>query len=474
MRQTVPKKSRGEMREALDPLVHRLDLEQQLRAWRPLAWKAELQGAPALHIDDFSAIPFLVDISGVDEYQHRARLRCTAGDLYAAVTPQTPGYEAYCSNRLGLSAVDFVRTERDGTLDLARLCGAGAAFDVLVDRARTAGRLLVHPFMGIEAVWHLAHTLGEAAEVPTAVLAPPPPVTWIANDKALFGELVERVLDRSFVVESRLANSVSSLAQALRELAARAERVALKRLRCASAMGNAVFDATYVRQQDVVTIETEVQDFLARTEWPDGESVQAVVWENAGVSPSTQLWIPPAGCGEPRLDGIYEQILAGERKVFVGSRPSTLPSAVERSLADASLVVAGALQVLGYHGRCSFDLLVIGDIDGDFAIRFTECNGRWGGTSTPMALLDRLLHGPRPAYRAQDFVHPGLAGARFVDLLAAVGNRAWGSSNPGGSFVFYNTGPLEKHGKLDVIALGSSRSEADRAVEVDLPRLWGL
>ena len=132
------------------------------------------------------------------------------------------------------------------------------------------------------------------------------------------------------------------------------------------------------------------------------------------------------------------------------------------------------LQALGYVGRCSFDLIVVGDPNGDFSIRFTECNGRWGGTSTPMALLDRLLEGPRPPYRAQDFVSDKLMGADFGELLQLVGREAWRSDTRTGRYLFYNTGPLRGFGKLDVIALGANQSAAEAALEEELPRLWGL
>ena len=114
-------------------------------------------------------------------------------------------------------------------------------------------------------------------------------------------------------------------------------------------------------------------------------------------------------------------------------------------------MVAAALQELGYVGRCSFDHLVTGDPNGDFEVVFTECNGRWGGTSTPMSLLDRLLRGSRPTYRAQDVVFPGLIGARLSDLLELVGDLAFGTESGQGRFIFYNLGPLDGHGKFDVI-----------------------
>ncbi len=56
--------------------------------------------------------------------------------------------------------------------------------------------MTVHPYMGIEDVWELAATLSVDSRAPVRVISPPPPVTWIANDKALFDELVARVLGR--------------------------------------------------------------------------------------------------------------------------------------------------------------------------------------------------------------------------------------------------------------------------------------
>jgi hypothetical protein len=307
---------------------------------------------------------------------------------------------------------------------------------------------------------------------PIAVLAPPPTVTWIANDKSLFGELVERVLGRDALVETRISRDVAGIETDLRTLSRRHERVGLKRTRCASAMGNAVFASRDLQSdRDIVQM---VQAFLGRTEWPDGEEVLTVAWLDTDLSPSTQLWIPPLGFGDPRLDGIYEQILKGPERVFVGSRPSTLPDALNQKLGSDALLLGAALQELGYVGRCSFDHLVTGDPDGAFQVVFTECNGRWGGTSMPMSLLDRLLKQPRPAYRAQDVVFPELVGARFADLMELLGELVFQTETGKGRFILYNLGPLDKHGKFDVISIGADQEDAERGMLEILPERLGL
>jgi hypothetical protein len=332
--------------------------------------------------------------------------------------------------------------------------------------------MMIHPYMGIEEVWELAKMLAVDSRQPVHVLAPPPPVTWIANDKAHFDGLVSRILGRDALVETHIARDVEGIEASLRLVARHHTRVGLKRARCASAMGNAVYWSRDIESEG--SASNAVREFLRRTEWPEGEEVLAVAWLDTDISPSTQLWIPPVGRGDPRLDGIYEQILRGEEKVFVGSRPSTLPEAVNRELGRSALMVAAALQELGYVGRCSFDHLVIGDVHGDFRVVFTECNGRWGGTSTPMSLLDRLLRGPRPAYRAQDVVYPELVGARLPDLLDLTGETMFQAETGRGRFIFYNVGPLDAHGKFDVISMGTDPTDAERGLLEILPALLGL
>jgi hypothetical protein len=247
-------------------------------------------------------------------------------------------------------------------------------------------------------------------------------------------------------------------------LAGRHERVALKRTRSASSMGNEVLASAAVRASGLATARALVDAFLQRTAWQGDEDILVMAWEETELAPSMQLWIPPAASGPPRLEGVYEQILTGAAKVFVGSRPSTLPARVNEALGRASLLLGAALQSLGYVGCCSFDALVVGDCLDDFDIRIIECNGRWGGTSTPMFLVDRLCGAPRPAYVAMDHIDQQLTGTPFPVLLSRAGDQLYDPSTRTGRYIFYNTGPLEERGKLDVIALGATPDDAQRAI----------
>lgn len=449
------------------------DLREQVAPFAQFAWDGR-QSPTTLHIDDFSAIPFLVDIAGAEEYQHRSRVRAGDGHIFATTTPATEGYASYCETILRIGRPTHIVAEPvNGPLQVTRACRTGAAFDALVSATRNAGGLMVHPYMGIEEVWALAADLHRKSGCPVKVIAPPPPVTWVANDKSVFDDLVKHVLGPQWLVETIVHTDPSQMARALLDLASRHRQVGLKRTRCASAMGNAVFLSTELLTTPHTALDT-VLAFLNRTEWPGEEEVLAVAWVDTDLSPSTQLWIPPLGSGDPRLDGIYEQILAGERKVFVGSRPSTLPDTLNQQLGDAALRVGAALQELGYVGRCSFDHLVVGETKGSCQVLFTECNGRWGGTSTPMSLLDRLYDDARPPYRAQDVVYPELVGGGLHNLLNPVKDLLFDSHTGQGRFIFYNVGPIAKHGKFDVISIGQTQDDAERGISEILPSRLGL
>lgn len=451
------------------------NLDSALAPYLPFAWFSELDPLTKLHLDDLSGIPFLTRVLGVGAYQHRARVRAENGDCFAAVADPAPGYEAYCRDRLGLGDVELIRGDgRNNPLAVSDACTRGACLDRLVARARAQGVFALHPYMGIHAAWSLAETISRAAGTPAHVLAPPPPVTWIANDKKDISEITRRIAGEEHIVETHYRASPEGLVDALLDLAERHSAVALKRTRCASAMGNRVFESRSLSARSKSDLILEIERFLEETEWKGDEEVLAVAWEAALHSPSTQLWLPPAVDGPPVVEGVYEQLLLETEKIFLGSRPSTLGAAVEHRLTQVSLRVAAVLQALGYVGRCSFDFLVVPEESG-FEVRLTECNGRWGGTSTPMSLVDRIWReDERPMYRAQDFVSKELVGVSFSELVDRLGSELFDAGTQEGRFVVYNVGCLQPFGKFDVIIFGDSVAEVDHYADVELPKILGV
>ena len=158
----------------------------------------------------------------------------------------------------------------------------------------------------------------------------------------------------------------------------------------------------------------------------DGHSPLCIVrWYNDVLSsPSSHLWIPPRGQGNPVVEGIFEQLLDGEPKVFCGSRPALLPDRLRVELTKKSFLLGLFLQELGYVGRCSFDTIIHGPTQEKAELKFVECNGRWGGTSLPMTFYKRILGDQNCLnYLARDYVNEKLKGCNFQDLLTIFQGR---------------------------------------------------
>ena len=90
-----------------------------------------------------------------------------------------------------------------------------------------------------------------------------------------------------------------------------------------------------------------------------------------------------------------------------------------------------------------------------------------------MHLVDRVVQGPRPAYLAQDVIHPSLVGMSFDEVCARLGDSLFDANTQRDRYILYNVGPLALQGKLDVIALGDSPDDAFEAMRTRLPALLG-
>ena len=62
----------------------------------------------------------------------------------------------------------------------------------------------------------------------------------------------------------------------------------------------------------------------------------------------------------------------------------------------------------------------------------------------------------------------------FEELVDRLGSSLYDASTGQGQFVLYNVGCLERHGKLDVIALGATEAESESLLEDAFPQVAGF
>ncbi|MFC1849391.1 hypothetical protein ACFL27_04195 [candidate division CSSED10-310 bacterium] len=422
------------------------------------------QSVTRMFIEDLSSIPFLKNISGIEYYQQRIRILASSGDLVVLTEPMDEDYETYNRHFLQLGSPTFIDvTPRPGTgMSVVENALSSPNFHKYLQILAQKNRELhIHPYMGSPAVWRIAEYSLNKYKLKTKIHAPLPGISSLVNNKNEFMELVRNLCGPAYVPEYLTARSISALSKNVRQLAHRFNKIVLKLPDCASSMGTKVFNRSEILSLTGSELQRRITHLLQSMEWDHQSAVVVSKWyDNVVQSPSVQLWLPPLSSGYPTVEGIYEQILEGEEKVFNGSMPAQLEPALEKELTEMSYLLAVYIQQLGYIGRCSFDTIITSGDRSAPAIKFVECNGRWGGTSLPMSLIFRLFSPTRyPYYQARDYISPCLRGKNFAYLLEKMGDQCYSRNNSSGRYIFYNVGGLAQHGKLDVIILGENSQE---------------
>ena len=435
----------------------------------------ELDDLPTLHLDDISEIS-LAETRGENQfYQDQAHLRAFTNDVIATCSPAIEGYDEYCRDLLKLGSPEWIRPTRpQRPLRIVEACWQDNAVRKRLCHLVRSGQLAcLHPHMGTLAVWELAQLLLEATGVPLKVIAPPPRLTRWVNNKVAFMETVQRLFGREWVPATRAAFNLALLAKNVRELANRGAAIGLKLPDSAGGEGNVVLPTESLRGKSLTDIERQLRTAVASLNWQADRELLVDVWEaNVINSPSCQTWIPPMEVGPPIVEGLFVQATEGSEGSFCGAAPAEFSHELTRQIVDHCWLLAVLFQQLGYVGRCSFDLILIGDDGRNGRLKFIECNGRWGGTSLPMTLMNRLFGDfARRQFEVRIFQPvPGLNRLSFVDLLSEFRDDLYDARSGRGSLIFYNPGRIRLKSGVSVIILGDRGEEARTGVLVPVEK----
>ena len=385
---------RTRLQAIAEQLIHDEPALAMVDAFGPSV-RSGMREGPLLILGDHSDIP-LIGGEAADLYQYRMALLARSGDLVALSVQRNEVFETYLSQTLKLGSPRYVDVraptgKRANHLALSCIKDQNA-FNLVAGIARAAGCLTIVPHIGTGYPWRLASAVATAADCAVDVAASPPRLTNRVNNKLWFSDLVARVLGRTAQPECTHVFGPASLVGRLKRFARKYDRMVVKVPDSAGSAGNIVFDAKSVRELSSAALHDRVLDLLRNLSPTKRFPLQAQVWDcSIRSTPSIQLWLPHRGDGPPVIEGIYEQVVEGPGSEFVGSRPAKLPSGVIEIFADEGSRLADVLQACGYFGRCSFDAVIGERDDGQDIIHWIECNGRWGGVSLPMTLVNRLV-----------------------------------------------------------------------------------
>ncbi len=461
-----------ELEELAERMAARLLAEQPELAMPPEFQKLRperLGEGPALHLDDLSEITRVIPGEDQRFYQDRARLRAGDGDLIATCANEVEGAEDYFRDRLGLGRVEWLRPRLPhNPLRIAEACWEDEAIrQKLIAKVASGDLGALHPHMGTLAAWELAVLLTEETGRPLQVIAPPPGLASWVNHKVAFAKTVCRLFGAGSIPLTESAWNLSQLACRVQELAKKANAIVLKLPDSSGGVGNVQLKCKTLAGASLIEIEQIVQKQTGLLAWKGDCELQVDVWEeNVLSSPSVQVWIPPEAEGPPVIEGLFTQLTQGDEGTFVGTIPADLPDPPAQLMVDRSWTLARLYQRLGYVGRCSFDWILVGEEFKTCRAELIECNGRWGGTSLPMLLMNRLFGDWKTQPFAVEVFHHlhGLEKVPFAEILEKFEDDLFDARTGRGTLIFFNVGRLQFQSGISVIFLGKTIEEASGPV----------
>ncbi|NNE21737.1 MAG: hypothetical protein HKN11_03930 [Rhizobiales bacterium] len=355
-------------------------------------------GGPSLLLADQSEI----SLYGAPEDMHleyRLAALAQAGDMLVLSHDRSPAFEGYMHDYLGISGLDVMTAasrpgERRWPLP-KRCLQHQELFQHIAHRMQTCGLLTIVPYLSTGHVWNLARRLTEATGIHVAIAGPPPHLARCVNDKVWFANRVTQVLGKQALSPSVTVYGPAALTGHALRMASGSQRLVIKIPDSAGSAGNLTLDTAIFHRRSTASVQQELQEMLAAIGWQGRFPLKIESWEEQILSsPSVQMWIPDKKDGQPIIEGVFEQIVEGTAGKFAGAIKSPMPASAKDKLTKQAMALAFLFQQLGYFGRCSMDALVTGAEYAGADLHWIECNGRWGGVSVPMTLVNRLLPEP--------------------------------------------------------------------------------
>jgi hypothetical protein len=137
-----------------------------------------------------------------------------------------------------------------------------------------------------------------------------------------------------------------------------------------------------------------------------------------------------------------------------------------------SMRLALVLQRVGYLGRCSFDFIMAGPDVSRAEPILVECNGRWGGASVILTLINRLFaRPPRPAFAFGFIVDDRLRMAGFAYLTRRLARYLYSPGKPDGWLIIPHPGSLHDLGRLGFLTVAPTPEQARKRLTEELPRV---
>jgi hypothetical protein len=359
-----------------------------------LGVEAGILPTPTVYLEDHRPIP-LISNKSASGFEYRILGLAGEYDFFVTSQPRDKDFEAYMSEYVGFGKTEVLSTfgaQKSGCTRLAKACLENEeVMYKLITSAIEYGGINLMPFISSGDVWALAAKIARHAGIIVKIAAPPPHIARLANNKVWFTALVQKLLGRKSTPLTYRTYNLADTAYRILQLSAETDKIVLKIPASAGSAGNIVVQSSEFYGKSLSAIYNWLQSHLEQIGWHKTFPLLLGDWEsNVVSSPSVQLWIPHVEDGDPVVEGVFVQRVAGVTGKFIGAELVHLPGKVRKQLTREAVFIALTLQYLGYYGRLSLDSVLVGRETSRSTVHWIEANARWGGVSIPLAVKRKL------------------------------------------------------------------------------------
>jgi hypothetical protein len=430
---------------------------------------------PMVIFGDVREIPLLAN-QGAALMDYRLSSFAQSGDVVVLGTTCDPEFLSYRTRKLPFGKPDYLEAlpaSGETALSAPKTClGDDATYSRLLDRMRHNNCTTVLAHITTGTIWSLARRLGQDLGWQMQVAGPYPTLSRHANDKLWFSKVTKDLFGPDAVPIEFPVHGAAALTGAVRSLSRQHNKLVIKVPDSAGSRGNFVISCAELRDLGVKAIHRRLAELLAPVNANARFPLMLQVWQNQVLlSPSIQIWIPEPEDGPPIIEGLFQQRLTGPNGKFAGAAKVELPQRLDGEMTRQGMMLATLFQELGYFGRCSCDAVIAGEDLASASLHWIECNGRWGGVSIPLTLVNTLyrdtevpemliFQAPGPADRRQGFAQ----GCKKLDDLLWTEERQ--------AVVVFRTPSGFKEGEnLHFVALAATMEQARHLSELTVKRL---
>lgn len=460
-------KEQEKIQEVAAFYTQKLGLSSDLDIYQSLILQKLPENRSALlNIENFSSVDLLGRHKGLESYFSRALLRSRHEDIVIGLFSSMAGYLKYMSERLQLGTPHYIHFPPLKT-DLHE-----PPFALLLKDKETQqqiisclrGReLVIQPFMASKDAWDFAKSLQEEFKVDpnVKVLGPLPLLSKSVNNKIIFLSMMKMLLGEDASINFASSFYLSEIVEHIKRKVEIYGKVLLRFPNSATGCASILINQSLIEEEP--DFFGYIQSWLEKYDWKEGEQELMVTgWElDVVASPSAQTWIFPEKTKSPMIEKIVNQKFSLENSLlFSGCSFPNFNCEVSREIYRKSLIACSFLQQMGYSGRCSFDFVVL-QKNGKTSVKFVECNGRWGGGSSPLVLMNRLFKGEEEKYYTVDSISDILlAKVSFLEFLEKFDDILYDARTKKGWAVVYKPSWEEGERSFELLTIGDSTKEA--------------